>query len=118
MPDAAKESELSGSDMARWTGLTAADKRRELFTKPFPEKDITQEMRQVAFDNWETTDDHGMVIYGIAKDPFSYTHLRVRRGHRVFYYTLFVLSFCACRRCSSLRIYQESRFFDYVQTIP
>ena len=45
MPDAAKESELSGSDMARWTGLTAADKRRELFTKPFPEKDITQEMR-------------------------------------------------------------------------
>ena len=23
MPDAAKESELSGSDMARWTGLTA-----------------------------------------------------------------------------------------------
>ena len=30
MPDAAKESELSGSDMARWTGLTAADKRREL----------------------------------------------------------------------------------------
>ena len=38
MPDAAKESELSGSDMARWTGLTAADKRRELFTKPFPEK--------------------------------------------------------------------------------
>ena len=37
-------------------------------TKPYPEIDVTQEMRQVAFDNWETTDDHGMVIYGIAKD--------------------------------------------------
>ena len=29
---------------------------------------ITQEMRQTAFENWETTDDHGMIIYGIAKD--------------------------------------------------
>ena len=30
MPDAAKGAELTGSDMARWTGLTAADKRKEL----------------------------------------------------------------------------------------
>ena len=80
MPDAAKESELSGSDMARWTGLTAADKRRELFTKPFPEKDITQEMRQVAFDNWETTDDHGMVIYGIAKDQNGKEYFMVKNS--------------------------------------
>lgn len=54
--------------MARWTGLTAADKRKELTSKPLPEVNVTQEMRQAAFDNWETTDDHGMVIYGIAKD--------------------------------------------------
>ena len=67
MPDAARGAELTGSDMARWTGLTAADKRRELTNKPLPEMEITQEMRQTAFDNWETTDDHGMVIYGIAK---------------------------------------------------
>ena len=66
MPDVNKESELSGSDMARWTGLTAANKRQMMTTKPYPEIDVTQEMRQVAFDNWETTDDHGMVIYGIA----------------------------------------------------
>ena len=25
-------------------------------------------MRQLAYDNWETTDDHGMLIYGLAKD--------------------------------------------------
>ena len=68
MPDINKESELSGSDMARWTGLTTANKRQIMTTKPHPEIDVTQEMRQVAFDNWETTDDHGMVIYGIAKD--------------------------------------------------
>ncbi len=60
--------DLTGSDMARWTGLTMADKRKELTSKPMPEMDITQEMRQKAFNNWETTDDHGMLIYGTAKD--------------------------------------------------
>ncbi len=37
-------------------------------TTAVKEKVITQEMRQIAFDNQETTDDHGMQIYGIAKD--------------------------------------------------
>ena len=38
------------------------------FLAPGPEKTITQEMRQAAFDNYATTDDHGMHITGIAKD--------------------------------------------------
>ena len=29
---------------------------------------VTQEMRQKDYDNYQTTDDHGMLIYGIAKD--------------------------------------------------
>ena len=32
------------------------------------EKKITQEERQIAYDNYETTDDHGMQIFGVAKD--------------------------------------------------
>lgn len=67
-PDDTQAAELTGSDMARWTGLSPVDKRTELTSKPLPEMNITQEMRQNAFDNWETTDDHGMLIYGIAKD--------------------------------------------------
>ena len=47
MPDINKESELSGSDMARWTGLTAANKRQMMTTKPYPEIDVTQEMRKL-----------------------------------------------------------------------
>lgn len=55
-----------GSDQSRWTGekaganITGADAAGE--------KVITQEMRQEGYDNWTTTDDHGMQIYGIAKD--------------------------------------------------
>lgn len=39
-----------------------------MFSEPKPEMEITQENRQLAFDNYETTDDHGMHIVGSAKD--------------------------------------------------
>ena len=80
MPDASKGAELTGSDMARWTGLSASDKRKELTSKPLPELTITQEMRQEAFDNWETTDDHGMLIYGIAKDQNGKEYFMVKNS--------------------------------------
>lgn len=72
--------DLTGSDMARWTGLTMADKRKELTSKPMPEMDITQEMRQKAFNNWETTDDHGMLIYGTAKDQDGKEYYMVKNS--------------------------------------
>lgn len=80
VPDEAKSTEMSGSDMARWTGMTAAEKNKELTSKPMPEKEITQEMRQQAFDNWETTDDHGMLIYGIAKDQNGKDYFMVKNS--------------------------------------
>lgn len=80
LPDATKGAELTGSDMARWTGMTATDKRKELTSKPLPEMTVTQEMRQTAFDNWETTDDHGMLIYGIAKDQNGKEYFMVKNS--------------------------------------
>ena len=63
--------ERSGSDQDRWLGLSTSEKDAEIkkmMEKPCKELEITQEMRQEAYDNYETTDDHGMQIYGIAKD--------------------------------------------------
>jgi bleomycin hydrolase len=40
----------------------------DTFDTPVEELEITQEMRQKAFDNYETTDDHGMHIVGMVKD--------------------------------------------------
>lgn len=79
-PDADKGAELTGSDMAHWLGLSASDKRKELTSKPLPEVEVTQEMRQEAFDNWETTDDHGMLIYGIAKDQNGKEYFMVKNS--------------------------------------
>ena len=36
--------------------------------QPSPEKEITQTMRQEQFDNFSTTDDHGMHMTGLAQD--------------------------------------------------
>jgi bleomycin hydrolase len=60
----------AGSDRERWEKLSQNEKDKELYTfdKPGKEKTITQEMRQEGFDNWTTTDDHGMVIVGKATD--------------------------------------------------
>lgn len=68
MPDADKGADLTGSDMAKWLGMKEDKKKEELTKGPLPEMEITQEMRQKAFDSWETTDDHGMQIFGTAKD--------------------------------------------------
>ncbi len=61
-----KSKDVVGSDQSKWTGekqstgIDEADNSGEM--------EITQEMRQLGYDNWETTDDHGMQIFGIAKD--------------------------------------------------
>ena len=44
------------------------DERTTMFNGPKPEKKVNDADRQKAFDNYETTDDHGMHIVGIAKD--------------------------------------------------
>jgi bleomycin hydrolase len=45
-----------------------AEEKADMFNGPKPEPEITPEMRQAAFDNYTTTDDHGMHIIGLAKD--------------------------------------------------
>jgi aminopeptidase C len=80
VPEEEKAIDLTGSDAARWVGLSATDKRDELTKKPMPEKTITQEMRQTAYDNWENTDDHGMQIFGVAKDQNSKRYYMVKNS--------------------------------------
>lgn len=57
-------------EQSKWDELSEKEKQKRMysFNGPVPEKEITQEMRQKAFNNYQTTDDHGMHITGIAKD--------------------------------------------------
>ncbi len=62
--------EIAGMESGKWSKMSDADKDKLLFKfeQPNPERKITQEMRQIEFDNYQTTDDHGMHLTGIAKD--------------------------------------------------
>lgn len=68
-PETKKEN-LPGTDQAKWLNITQKEMEDKIFkaTGPQPEIKVTQELRQQGFDNYQTTDDHGMVIFGTAKD--------------------------------------------------
>lgn len=73
---------MDGLERAKWENFSTKDLQKELFSfsKQVPEKVITQENRQLAFDNYETTDDHGMQITGIAKDQFGTKYYLVKNS--------------------------------------
>ena len=81
IPEADTES-MSGTEAERWGKLTDKEKEKALysFDKPGKERTITQEMRQTAFDNFETTDDHGMLIMGIAEDQNGTPYYKVQNS--------------------------------------
>ncbi len=64
--------ETQGSDQARWLGLNYYEKKAEInrliHRADVPEIEPTQEFRQKGYDNYELTDDHGMTIFGLAKN--------------------------------------------------
>ena len=70
----------SGTDMARWIGMSAADRAKEALSQPTPQRWVSQEDRQLAYDNYETTDDHGMIIYGKAKDQLGNNYFIVKNS--------------------------------------
>jgi len=75
-----KKVEEAGSDQARWDKESAEPESKPI-VEPLPnEKTITQQMRQEAFDNYETTDDHGMVIIGTAKDQNEKKYYKVKNS--------------------------------------
>lgn len=60
--------------------LMTEDDKKNLSIKPVKQLTITQEMRQKAFDNYETQDDHGMHILGIVKDQNNTNYYYVKNS--------------------------------------
>lgn len=50
------------------------------FESVMPEKEVTEEMHQAAYDNWQTTDDHSMLIVGIAYDQNGTKYYKVKNS--------------------------------------
>ena len=59
---------MADSEISKWQNMSRNEKAAYGTEYPVKEKEITQEMRQAAFDNYESTEDHMMHIVGTAKD--------------------------------------------------
>jgi len=75
-------SEMDNAEIVKWEKLDEKDQLDKLYTlnKPGKEKTITQEMRQEDFDNYTTTDDHGMQIVGTAKDQNGTIYYKIKNS--------------------------------------
>ncbi|MFH0999376.1 MAG: C1 family peptidase [Bacteroidota bacterium] len=81
VPDEEKP-ELDNLEQAKWDKMTSAEKEAMLykFDEPIKEKTINQALRQKQFDNYLTTDDHGMLITGIAEDQNGSIYYKVKNS--------------------------------------
>ena len=82
LPEPKTGEDLEGSELSRWVKLSDKDREDATFDikGPVKEKEVTQESRQTTFDNYETTDDHGMVIVGYAKDQEGNRYYKVKNS--------------------------------------
>ena len=73
---------MTNAEIAEWKALPERDRESKLYelNTIVPELTVTQEMRQQAFDNFETTDDHGMHIIGISKDQAGNEFYKVKNS--------------------------------------
>lgn len=78
VPDVSKT--IQGSDEARWIGSYEVNGKPLYTQTPCPELEITQELRQEGFDDYSTTDDHGMHIFGKAKDQNGTEYYMVKNS--------------------------------------
>jgi bleomycin hydrolase len=62
-----------------WDNMTKNDKD-SIWLKPCKQRVITQDMRQKDFDNYQTTDDHGMQITGMYKDQRGTKWFKVKNS--------------------------------------
>lgn len=81
LPDE-KDKDMTDSELSRWVKLSDKDREDAKFDikGPCKEKKVTQETRQQTFDNYETTDDHGMVIVGTATDQEGNKYYKVKNS--------------------------------------
>lgn len=69
-PEVKKVEDLSNTDRARFEKLDEKSRLEEVFKfeQPYPEINVTPEVRQTGFEAFVTTDDHLMHLTGITKD--------------------------------------------------
>ena len=82
LPEPKTSADLEGTELSRWVKLSDAERENDTYKIKGPVKEInpSQESRQKTFDNYQTTDDHGMVIVGYATDQEGNRYYKVKNS--------------------------------------
>ena len=70
----------AGSDQEHWVGKAEAEKDTVKVVEIPEEVEVSDSLRQSAYDRKITTDDHGMHIYGWAKDQNGTKYFMVKNS--------------------------------------
>lgn len=79
MPDTEVKN-MDNAEISKWQKMSRREKANFGTDYPVKEKEITQEMRQIDFDNYTTTEDHMMHMVGIAKDQNGTTYYLIKNS--------------------------------------
>jgi len=81
IPDEEKP-EIEGMESDKWLNIDEKEKEKKLyaFEKPVKEAVVDQKARQAQFDNYKTTDDHLMLLTGIATDQRGEKFFKVKNS--------------------------------------
>ena len=81
-PAEIKADDMSEGEWLNWSKMTDREREeaRYKLDKPGAELKVTQELRQIAYDNYETTDDHGMLLVGKAVDQIGNKYYKVKNS--------------------------------------
>lgn len=73
---------LNGLEKSKWDQLSDKQKSNTIYSFDYylPEQEISQEKRQLAYDNYQTTDDHLMHIIAIAVDQNGKKFYKVKNS--------------------------------------
>lgn len=73
IPETENEEIYSSAELKKFGPMSEEERRSEAyrFSQPFPEVNVTQEVRQQGYENETTTDDHLMHVTGLVTDQYG-----------------------------------------------
>jgi bleomycin hydrolase len=82
VPDEKQQDDLSGTERDKWESMNERERAESVykFDRIVNEQVVSQGIRQKAFDTWDATDDHAMLVTGSAKDQNGNLYFKIKNS--------------------------------------